>query len=62
MKTITFILDDEIYRKAEKEAARKGTSVYALVEQFLTNLGGSDVDPDQRNRPENVTSFRVPAV
>lgn len=36
MKNITLKIDDEIYHKARVRAARKGTSVSAMVRDFLT--------------------------
>ena len=62
MKNITVSLPDEIYLEARVWAARRGTSVSALVRQFLESLddspspaldfpeGGLD-DPGERSYP-----------
>ncbi|MBW8785365.1 MAG: hypothetical protein JF593_12140 [Novosphingobium sp.] len=39
MKNVTIALDDETYRKARIRAAELGTSLSALVKQYLTTLG-----------------------
>ena len=38
MKNITVSVDDESYRRARIVAARRGTSVSALVREFLVDL------------------------
>lgn len=42
MKNITVSLEDELYREARVAAAQAGTSVTALVREFLTALTGRD--------------------
>jgi hypothetical protein len=38
MKNITISVDDDTYRLARIKAAERGTSVSALVKEFLTDL------------------------
>jgi plasmid stability protein len=38
MKNITIALDDDVYRRARITAARRDTSVSALVKQYLLTL------------------------
>lgn len=38
MKNITVSVDDELYRSARREAARRRTSVSALVREYLAGL------------------------
>ena len=45
MKKIAVSVDDETYRRACLCAAQRGTSVSALLERFLTELGSVDRDP-----------------
>jgi plasmid stability protein len=42
MKNITLKIDDETYRKARIRAAEKGTSVSAMVREFLRKQSGED--------------------
>lgn len=42
MKNVTITLDDEIHRKARIKAAERGTSLSALVKQYLTDLAQED--------------------
>jgi plasmid stability protein len=48
MKNITLKIDDETYRKARIRAAREGTSVSAMVKEFLTAHTDEGDDPDAR--------------
>jgi hypothetical protein len=54
MKNITVSVDDEAYHAARVEAARRRTSVSALVRRFLSELpnGALRADPEvaERNR------------
>lgn len=38
MKNITVSVDDEVYRRSRIKAAEKGTSVSALVREYLASL------------------------
>ena len=44
MKNITVVVDDEVYRDARIAAAERGTSVSALVRDYLRTLAKHD-DP-----------------
>lgn len=52
MKNITVSVDDDLYREARVEAARRHKSLSALVREFLAGLRGSEqtaapaVDPE----------------
>jgi len=48
MKNITLKIDDETYRKARLRAAKKGTSVSAMVRDFLNRQAIEDEDPEAR--------------
>jgi plasmid stability protein len=50
MKNITLKIDDETYRKARVRAAREGTSLSAMVRDFLLSLGRESND---RTRSES---------
>ena len=45
MKNITVSVDDETYRRARTAAARRGTSVDALVREFLVSLNSDIEEP-----------------
>lgn len=42
MKNITLSVPDDVYRSARLEAAKRETSVSALVSDYLTRLSGVD--------------------
>ena len=42
MKNVTIALDDEVHRRARIKAAAMGTSLSALVKEYLTSLGTDD--------------------
>ena len=46
MKNITLKIDDEIYRKARIRAANEGTSVSAIVRNFLISLEKLQADEE----------------
>jgi len=49
MKNITLKIDDETYQNARVRAAERGTSVSALVREFLGTLGSeSEEEAHQR--------------
>jgi hypothetical protein len=50
MKNITLAIDDETYRRARVEAARRDQSLSALVREYLESLarGGADRNRTQR--------------
>ena len=64
MKNITVSLDDQTYRQARIVAAERGTSVSALVKQFLTGLAKGGDESERLKRAEQVlrgeiTRFRA---
>lgn len=48
MKNITLKIDDETYRKARIRAAQEGTSVSAMVKQFLAKQAGEEDEQETR--------------
>ena len=48
MKNITLKIDDEIYRKARIRAAQEGTSVSAMVRDFLNRQAEEEGDREKR--------------
>ncbi|RYD18498.1 MAG: hypothetical protein EOP88_22370 [Verrucomicrobiaceae bacterium] len=48
MKNITLKVDDETYRKARIRAAEKGTSVSAMVREFLTGQANAENEQERR--------------
>jgi plasmid stability protein len=64
MKNITVSVDDETHKLARIRAAERGTSVSALVRQFLTGLaeGGAETDRllnEERELRARIKSFRA---
>jgi plasmid stability protein len=59
VKNITVSLDDDVYRSARIRAAEAGTSVSALVKQFLESLSGDESDFDRRKRLQHETIARI---
>ena len=45
MKNVTIALDEELHRQARIRAAELGTSLSALVKDYLVGLGGGQVPP-----------------
>lgn len=44
MKNVTVSVPDEVYRTARVRAAERGSSVSALVKEFLTSLSSEDAE------------------
>ncbi len=64
MKNITVTIDDQTYRRARVIAAERGTSVSALVKQFLANLSRGGDENDRLRQAEallreGITEFRA---
>lgn len=55
MKNVTIALDDETHRKARIRAAELGTSLSALVKQYLVGLAEGDAPP-----PAGVREMQAP--
>lgn len=47
-KNITVKIDEETYRRARVRAAKRGTSVSAMVRDFLASQEEQDTDPEAR--------------
>ena len=66
MKKITISLDDETHRLAKIKAAENGTSVSALVRDYLIGLTGAEPDngvPESgTERPEQTLSEIIEAI
>jgi uncharacterized protein YdaU (DUF1376 family) len=61
VKNITISLDDETYRRACLIAAERGTSVSALVRQFLVDLVSSGSERERLKQEERALRDRVTA-
>jgi plasmid stability protein len=64
VKNVTVSLPDEIHRRARMTAAKRGTSLSALVREFLVSLGSGENKSDRLKREErdlrdSVTAFRA---
>jgi hypothetical protein len=64
MRNITVAIRDEVYRDARIRAAERGTSVSALVGEFLGSLSDSDdefarLEEQQRKVQRQIKRFRA---
>jgi plasmid stability protein len=64
VKNITVSLDDETYRRARICAAERGTSVSAMVRQFLLQLASEESEAERLKREEarlrdSIQAFRA---
>jgi hypothetical protein len=64
VKNITVAVPDEVYREARVRAAERGSSVSALVAEFLRSLGEGDaefvrLEAQQRRVQSEITRFRA---
>jgi plasmid stability protein len=64
VKNITVSVDDEVHRKARIRAAELGTSVSAVVREFLIRFAGGETDFERRKKIQDRTiasieSFRA---
>ena len=59
MKRIAVSVDDETYRRASLRAVQRGTSVAALVAQYLTELAASECDYERLKREEQELRARI---
>ena len=50
MKNVTVALDDEVHRQARIRAAELGTSLSALVKDYLNALAAGDAAPESKVR------------
>lgn len=60
MKNVTIALDDEIHRKARIRAAELGTSLSALVKQYLVTLVAPDGGAPAVGVREMQTTYAAP--
>ncbi|MEO5348117.1 MAG: hypothetical protein H7836_00475 [Magnetococcus sp. YQC-3] len=60
MKNITVTLDDEIYRQARIKAASMGTSVSAMVRQFLVQTASGESENERLKREERALREAIP--
>lgn len=54
MKNITLKIDEETYRKARVRAAEAGTSVSAVVRQYLSHFASGEEDDAHARRVESL--------
>ncbi len=47
---LTITIDDEVLRRARIRALQQGTSVNALLREFLESYAGSDIEADARRQ------------
>ena len=64
MKNITVTVPDDVYRNARIRAAERGTSVSALVGEYLRSLSGrgaefSRLEAQQRQVQSQISRFRA---
>jgi plasmid stability protein len=62
MKNVTIALDDETHRAARIRAAELGTSLSALVKDYLQGLVGSSPQAGVREMPMNYTAANSTAL
>ena len=62
MKNITVSVDEETYRLARITAAERGTSVSALVREYLNGLVGGPLQGSERTLSEVAADFRARGV
>ena len=64
MKNITVTVPDDVYRNARVRAAERGTSVSALVGEYLRSLSGrgaefSQLEAQQKQIQSQISRFRA---
>ncbi len=59
MKDITVSVDEESYRLAEEWAAKRGTSVSALVREYLNSLTKRSLKRSERTLSEVIVDIRA---
>lgn len=59
MKNITVSIDEETYRKARVTAAERGTSVSAMVREYLRGLTKTGLSPSKRTLREIVADIHA---
>jgi len=61
MKNITVSVDSQLYHKARIRAAEKGSTVSALVREFLTHLVNEEPAFERMQREQNDIIARIRA-
>jgi hypothetical protein len=61
MKNVTIAIDDETHRKARIRAAELGTSLSAMVKDYLNQLADTPQEPGVREMPMSYTPQPVVA-
>jgi plasmid stability protein len=64
VKNVTVSIPDDVYRTARIRAAERGSSVSALVAEYLRSLAGGEtefarLEAQQRRIQEEITRFRA---
>ena len=59
MQTITVVVDDETYRLAEIKAAENGTSVSAMVKDYLSGLAGVETPTREESFRDILAAIRA---
>lgn len=61
MKNITVSLAEDLYHRARVRAAELGTSVTAVVREFLIEFAGGETDFERRKRLQDETIASIGA-
>jgi len=61
MKNITVAIGEDLYRRTRIRAAELGTSVTAVVREFLTEFAGGETDFERRRRLQDETIASIGA-
>ena len=61
MRNITVSVNDETYKRARVAAAERGTSVSALVKDFLDQLASHETESERLKRQELEIRSRISA-
>jgi hypothetical protein len=59
MKVINLTVDEETWSAAERVAAKRETSVSALVSEYLHDLAGNAMDDDAKQRRALVEALKA---
>jgi hypothetical protein len=59
MRKIVVSVDDETYRRANLQAAQRGTSAAALVARYLAELAAIECDYERLKREEQELRARI---
>lgn len=59
MKNLTVSVPDEVYRRARIKAAERGTSVSALVRDYLCGLGDEETEFERLEKLQDEVMQRI---